>query len=80
MLPVVYEFAILVLVSNAGTWILLLKSRRSLLERPSSLSSEVASQRRLYIYIYIYIWRVYSVASYRISYFVATSIYDNFIY
>ena len=32
------------------------------------------------IYIYIYIGRVYSVASYKISYFVATSIYDDFIY
>jgi hypothetical protein len=26
------------------------------------------------------IGRVYSIASYKISYFVATSIYDNFIY
>jgi hypothetical protein len=34
----------------------------------------------IYIYIYIYIGRVYSIASYKISYFVATSIYDNFIY
>jgi hypothetical protein len=34
----------------------------------------------IYIYIYIYIGRVYSIASYRISYSVATSIYDNFIY
>jgi hypothetical protein len=30
--------------------------------------------------IIIYIWRVYSVASYKISYYVAISIYDNFIY
>jgi hypothetical protein len=34
----------------------------------------------IYIYIYIYIGRVYSIASYKITYFVATSIYDNFIY
>jgi hypothetical protein len=33
------------------------------------------SQRRC-----TYIGRVYSIASYKISYFVATSIYDNFIY
>jgi hypothetical protein len=34
----------------------------------------------IYIYIYIYIGRVYSIANYKITYFVATSIYDNFIY
>jgi hypothetical protein len=28
----------------------------------------------------VYIYIVYSIASYKISYFVATSIYDNFIY
>jgi hypothetical protein len=30
--------------------------------------------------IYIYIGRVYFIGSYKIGYFVATSIYDNFIY
>jgi hypothetical protein len=34
--------------------------------------------KNFFIFIYIYI--VYSVASCKISYFVATSIYDNFIY
>ena len=33
----------------------------------------------LYIFVAIYIY-IYSVASYKISYSVATSIYDNFIY
>jgi hypothetical protein len=31
-------------------------------------------------FLFIYIGRVYSIASYKISYFIATSIYDNFIY
>ena len=34
----------------------------------------------IYIYIYTHTQRVYSVARYKISYSVATSIYDNFIY